>query len=114
MDEGFSPDTVGFMRRKREKEQDSKQRSAAPAIPICHRSARLASVQAPIKRLFLEVDMAVNKPKGDSARKAPVKKRSQLKTMLGGVTAWTKRNKKDGEFMAVKKAAAKKESREKV
>lgn len=52
--------------------------------------------------------MAVNKPKGDSARKGAVKKRSQLKTMLGGVTAWTKRNKKDGEFMAVKKAAAKK------
>jgi hypothetical protein len=41
-----------------------------------------------------------------------VRKRSQLKTTLGGATAWTKRDKTDGEFMAVKrprkKAAAKK------
>ena len=47
--------------------------------------------------------MAVNKPIGDNARKGAVKKRSQLKTTLGGATAWTKRNKKGGEFMAVKK-----------
>jgi hypothetical protein len=37
-----------------------------------------------------------------------VKKRSQFKTKLGGATVWTKRNKKDGEFMAVKKPAKKK------
>ena len=49
--------------------------------------------------------MAVNKPAGDNARKGAVKKRSQLKTKLGGVTAFTKRNKKGGEFMAVKKPA---------
>jgi hypothetical protein len=38
--------------------------------------------------------MAVNKPVGDNARKGAVKKRTQLKTKLGGATAWTKRNKK--------------------
>ena len=51
--------------------------------------------------------MAVNKPKGDSARKGAVKKRSQVKTELGGATAWTKRSKKSGEFMAVKRPAKK-------
>jgi hypothetical protein len=51
--------------------------------------------------------MAVNKPTGDNARKGAVKKRSQVKTHLGGATAWTKRNKKSGAFMAVKKAAKK-------
>jgi hypothetical protein len=34
-------------------------------------------------------------------------KRTQLKTRLGGVTAWTKRSKTSGEFMAVKKPAKK-------
>jgi hypothetical protein len=47
--------------------------------------------------------MAVNKPKGDNARKGAVKKRTQLKTKLGGASAWTKRSKKSGEFMAIKK-----------
>jgi hypothetical protein len=51
--------------------------------------------------------MAVNKPAGDNARKGAVKKRSQVKAKLGGATAWTKRNKKDGEFMAVKTPAKK-------
>jgi hypothetical protein len=51
--------------------------------------------------------MAVNKPIGDNARKGAVKKRSQLKAKLGGVTAWTKRSKKSGEFMAVKKPVKK-------
>ncbi len=50
--------------------------------------------------------MAVNKPVGDKARKGAVKKRTQLKTKLGGATAWTKRSKTSGEFMAVKKPAA--------
>jgi hypothetical protein len=36
-----------------------------------------------------------------------VKKCSQLETKLGGVTAWTKRSKTSGEFMAVKKPAKK-------
>ena len=49
--------------------------------------------------------MAVNKPVGDNARKGAVKKRSQLKTTLDGATAWTKRSKASGEFMAVKKPA---------
>jgi hypothetical protein len=53
------------------------------------------------------MEMAVNKPVGDNARKGAVKKRSQVKTTLGGATAWTKRNKKSGEFMAVKKVAKK-------
>jgi hypothetical protein len=30
-----------------------------------------------------------------------------VKTKLGGATAWTKRSKKSGEFMAVKKLAKK-------
>ena len=51
--------------------------------------------------------MAVNKPVGDSARKGAVRKRSQLKGKLMGKTAWTKRNKKGGQFMAVKKSKKK-------
>ena len=51
--------------------------------------------------------MAVNKPVGDNARKGAVRKRTQLKTKLGGVTAWTKRSKMSGEFMALKKPAKK-------
>jgi hypothetical protein len=49
--------------------------------------------------------MAVTKPAGDNARKGAVKKRTQLKTKLGGATAFTKRSKASGEFMAVKKPA---------
>jgi hypothetical protein len=51
--------------------------------------------------------MAVNKPVGDKARKGAVKKRTQIKNKLGGGTAWTKRSKTSGEFMAVKKPAKK-------
>jgi hypothetical protein len=50
--------------------------------------------------------MAVNKPKGDNARKGAVKKRSQLPNKLVG-EGWTKRSKKTGEFLAVKKSAKK-------
>ena len=41
-------------------------------------------------------------------RKGAVKKRSQLKTTLGGASTWTKRSRASGEFMAVKKPAKKK------
>ncbi len=51
--------------------------------------------------------MATNKPVGDGARKGAVKKRSQLKGKLQGKTAWTKRSKASGEFMAVKKSTEK-------
>ena len=34
--------------------------------------------------------MAVNKPTGDNARKGAVKKRTQLKTKLGGAMTWTR------------------------
>ena len=51
--------------------------------------------------------MAVNKPKGDNARKGAVKKRSQLKGKLQGDTVWTKRDKKSGEFMDVKQSKKK-------
>jgi hypothetical protein len=54
--------------------------------------------------------MAVNKPVGDNARQGAVKKRSQLKTTLAGASAWTKRNKSSGEFMAVKKPGKKKKA----
>ena len=49
--------------------------------------------------------MAVNKPKGDNARKGAVKKRSQLQNKLTG--SWTKRSKKSGEFIDVKKTKKK-------
>jgi hypothetical protein len=52
--------------------------------------------------------MAVNRPVGDNARKGAVKKRTQVKTSLGGASAWTKRSKTSGEFMAVKKPPLKK------
>jgi len=52
--------------------------------------------------------MAVNKPVGDNARRGAVRKRSQLKARLGGASAWTKRDRASGEFMAVNKPAAKK------
>ena len=42
-----------------------------------------------------------------------MKKRTQLKTALGGATAWTKRDKTSGEFMAVKKPTGKKKSAKK-
>jgi hypothetical protein len=42
-----------------------------------------------------------------------VRKRSQLKTSLGGASAWTKRRRTSGEFMAVKKPAAKKKAAKK-
>jgi len=49
--------------------------------------------------------MAVNKPKGDNARKGAVKKRTQLKNPL--TKTMTKRNKVGGKFMAVKKTTKK-------
>jgi hypothetical protein len=51
----------------------------------------------------------VNKPVSDNALEGAVKKRTQLKNELGGVTAFTKR-KGIREFMAVKKPAAKKKA----
>ena len=57
--------------------------------------------------------MAVNKPTGDNARKGAVKKRSQTKTTLVGASAWTKRNKASGEFMALKRPGKKKKAAKK-
>jgi hypothetical protein len=48
--------------------------------------------------------MAVNKPLGDNARKGAVKKRTQIKTEIDGVTGFAKRSKTSGEFMGVKKS----------
>jgi hypothetical protein len=53
----------------------------------------------------METTMAVNKPTGDNARKGAVKKRTQLNNPL--TETFTKRNKKGGQFMAVKKTAKK-------
>ena len=47
--------------------------------------------------------MAVNKPVGDNARKGAVRKRSQVKSTLGGVSAWTKRSKASRARTAAKK-----------
>jgi hypothetical protein len=44
---------------------------------------------------------------GDNARKGAARKRSQLKTKVMGKTAWAKRDKNDGKFMAVKKSKKK-------
>ena len=52
--------------------------------------------------------MAVNKPTGDNARKGAVRKRSQLATKTMGKKTWTKRDRGSGEFMAQKRAPAKK------
>jgi hypothetical protein len=52
-----------------------------------------------------EAAMAVNKPTGDNARKGAVRKRTQLKNPLTKTS--TKRNKKGGQFMTVKKSAKK-------
>ena len=49
--------------------------------------------------------MAVNRPVGDNARKGAVRKRSQLKNKLAG--GWTKRSKKSGKFLDVKRSAKK-------
>ena len=51
--------------------------------------------------------MASNEPTGDNRRVGAVRKRTQLKTKVLGKSAWTKRNKNDGKFMAVKKSAKK-------
>jgi len=51
---------------------------------------------------------------GDNARKGTVKKRSQFKSKLAGATAWTKRNKKGGEFMGVKKTGQEEKSSQEV
>ena len=49
--------------------------------------------------------MAVNEPTGDNTRKGAVKKRTQLRNPLTKTSI--KRNKVDGEFMAVKKTTKK-------
>ena len=51
--------------------------------------------------------MATNKPYGDNARRGAVRKRTQRKGKLMGKTAWTKRNKRDGQFLDVKKSKKK-------
>jgi len=51
--------------------------------------------------------MASNEPTGDNRRIGAVRKRTQLKGKLMGKTAWTKRNKIDGKFMAVKRSKKK-------
>ena len=49
----------------------------------------------------------VNKPVGDNARMAAMKKRTQRKSKVMGKPAWTKRDRTSGEFLAVKKSARK-------
>jgi len=44
---------------------------------------------------------------GHDARKGAVRKCSQIKIKLLGRDAWTKRNKRGGKFMAVKKSKKK-------
>ena len=52
--------------------------------------------------------MALNIPIGDHARKGAVKKRTQLASRSMGKKTWTKRDTTSGEFIAQKKAPAKK------
>lgn len=49
--------------------------------------------------------MSTNKPTGDNSRKGAVKKRTQLENPLTGTM--TKRDKRNGEFMEVKKTEGK-------
>ena len=51
--------------------------------------------------------MASNEPVGDNARKGAVRRRTQLKGKVMGKIAWTKRDKREGKFMAVKKGEKK-------
>jgi hypothetical protein len=51
--------------------------------------------------------MATNAPAGDGHRKGFVRKRTQLKTKVMGEDHYTKRNKKNGEFVAQKKGEKK-------
>ena len=51
--------------------------------------------------------MARNDPTGDNRRVGAVRKRTQRKGKLMGKTAWTKRDKTDGKFMAGKKSKKK-------
>jgi hypothetical protein len=50
--------------------------------------------------------MATNKPAGDSHRNGAVRKRSQLKTKIGGEAHWTKRSRASGRFMDQKTSAS--------
>ena len=45
---------------------------------------------------------AKNAANPQNARKGAVKKRTPAQGQLGGAAAWTERNKKSGEFKAVK------------
>jgi hypothetical protein len=69
-----------------------------------HRSA-LEPTQHPRFKVEQERTMAVNKPVGDNARKGAVKKRTQLENPITKTSP--KRDKKGGQFMAVKKSAKK-------
>ena len=51
--------------------------------------------------------MASNEPVGDNRRVGAVRTRTQLKGKFLGKTAWLKRDKTDGKFMAVKKSKKK-------
>jgi hypothetical protein len=51
--------------------------------------------------------MATNAPAGDGHRNGAVRKRTQLKTKVMGEEHYTKRSKKNGQFMAQKKGDAK-------
>jgi hypothetical protein len=51
--------------------------------------------------------MASNEPVGDNRGVGIVRKRTQLKGKLLGKTAWIKRDKTNGKFIAVKKSKKK-------
>src|SRR4051812_12144564 len=55
----------------------------------------------------MENIMATNKQAGDGHRNGAVRKRSQLKTAIGGEAHFTKRDKNSGQFMAQRKDEAK-------
>jgi len=50
--------------------------------------------------------MATNAPVGDGHRNGAVRKRTQLKARVMGEERYTKRSKKDGQFMAQKRGDA--------
>jgi hypothetical protein len=56
--------------------------------------------------------MAVKIRSATMRHKGAVKKRTQLKNRLGGMTAWTKQSKASQEFMAMRKPAGEKKGRQ--
>lgn len=84
----------------------------AGAKPREHPTTQEARRFWPLRRLHYiaigaEEQIASNEPVGDNRGVGIVRKRTQLKGKLLGKTAWIKRDKTNGKFIAVKKSKKK-------